>query len=121
MLSTVDLNSTGQAAFTTSALALGSNTIAAIFTPTRDFSGGSSTALSQVVNAAPLEATATRVTSSNGASSVGQAVTFTAIVAPTGQRHPGGNVTFTVDGQPRAAVRCRGRTAWMRRASRSGR
>ena len=104
VLSTVDLNSTGQATFTTSALALGSNTITAVFTPTGDFSGGSSTALSQVVNAAPLEATATRVTSSNGASSVGQAVTFTAFVTTTGPGTPGGTVTFTIDGQPQPPV-----------------
>ncbi len=101
---TVDLNSSGQATFTTAALALGSNTITAVFTATGDFSGGSSTPLSQVVNAAPLEATATRVTSSNDASSVGQAVTFTAFVTATGTSTPGGTVTFTIDGKPQPPV-----------------
>ena len=60
--------------------------------------------MSQVVNAAPLEATATRVTSSNGASSVGEAVTFTAFVTSTGTSTPGGTVTFTIDGQPQPPV-----------------
>jgi hypothetical protein len=60
--------------------------------------------LTQTVNATQLEATATRVTSSNGASSVGQAVTFTAFVTTTGTGTPGGTVTFTIDGQPQPPV-----------------
>ncbi len=104
VLMTSALDASGKATFTTSALAVGSNSITAVYTPTGYFLGSPSTALTQVVSATPLEATATRVTSSNGASSVGQAVTFTAFVTTTGTGTPGGTVTFTIDGQPQPPV-----------------
>ena len=109
-LETVALDASGQATFTTSTLAQGSDVIVAVYTPAGDFQG-SSTTLDQTVNAAmtlpfpthiPMPVTtSTQVTSST----VGQAVTFTAtVVAASGTGTPTGTVIFTIDGQARTPV-----------------
>ncbi len=94
VLGTGTLDSSGRATFTTTALALGSDAITAVYTPTGNFRGRSSMALRQVVNAAPLAATATKVTSSDDASTLGQAVTFMAVVTSSAAGTPTGTVTW---------------------------
>jgi large repetitive protein len=81
----------GQATFTTSALAAGSHTISTTFTPA---SGTPSTAtLTQTVNTA-ASATSTAVTSSASPSGPAQSVTFTATISSSSGT-PTGTVTFT--------------------------
>jgi hypothetical protein len=102
-LESVALDATGQATFTTSTLAQGSDAITAVFAATGNFLASSSAPLTQVVNPVPLQATATQIASSANPSTVGQSVTFTAIVAATGGAGtPIGTVTFTIDGQAQA-------------------
>jgi Bacterial Ig-like domain (group 3) len=90
-LSTVNLTS-GQAAFTTSLLAVGSHDIQATYNgdATFDVSTGS---LTQIVNSPNTISTTTTIVSSKNPSTIGQAVTFTATVSGTGGT-PTGSVTF---------------------------
>ncbi len=104
VLSTSPLDSAGKATFTTSALATGSDLIAASYTPTGDFLDSPPQTVTQTVSAAPLETTATQLTSSANPSTLGQSVTFTAVVTTTGSGTPGGHVTFTIDGKAQTAV-----------------
>ena len=76
----------------------------AVYVPSGNFLGSPSNTLAQVVNAAPLAATATKLSSSANPATVGQAVTFTAVVNSAGAGTPVGNVTFTIDGGPQAPV-----------------
>jgi len=59
----------------------------------------------QTVSAGNLQATTTTLTSSLDPSTVGQEVTFTAVVSPGASAGtPAGSVTFTVDGTPETPV-----------------
>ena len=88
ILATVALDSTGQALFTTSALAPGNHTIRAVYSGDTRFRSSSSSLAQTVVSS-----TTTTLTSSPNPSTMGQTVTFTAIVsAPTGT--PRGTVVF---------------------------
>ncbi|HYL76326.1 MAG TPA: Ig-like domain repeat protein [Bryobacteraceae bacterium] len=93
--------SAGVASFTTSALALGNHTITTSYGGDGNFNGstGSLTGNPQVVNKAN---TTTAVTSSQNPSVFGQAVTFTATVAPVapGAGTATGTVTFLDGGSP---------------------
>jgi subtilisin-like proprotein convertase family protein len=82
----------GQAAFTTSSLAIGTHPISAIFNATATLATSTHT-VSQVVN--PLGATITALTSSLNPSVTGQSVTFTATVTSGGSPVLVGTVTFT--------------------------
>ena len=78
------VNGIDQATFTTSALALGSHSLTAVYGGDGTFAGSSSMPLTQTVS---LKSTSTTVISSANPSSVGQAVTFTAtVVSPLGAR-----------------------------------
>jgi len=79
-----------QATFTTSALTLGSHSITAVYGGDTNFTTSTSPALTQNV----LQATTTAVTSTQNPSVVGQSVTFTATVTPSGAGTPTGTVTF---------------------------
>jgi hypothetical protein len=103
-LGTGTLDSSGQTSFTTTTLAPGSEAITAVYTPTGNFQGSSSTTLTQIVNAPALAATATQVTSSADPSTVGQSVTFTAVVTSSASGTPTGTVSFTIDGQEEPPV-----------------
>jgi hypothetical protein len=85
----------GVATFTTAALSAANHTITTSYTGDGNFNGsaGSLTGNPQVVN---KDNTTTAVTSSLNPSSIGQAVTFTATVAPVapGTGTPSGTVTF---------------------------
>jgi hypothetical protein len=88
----------GQATKSTTALAVGSHSVAAVFSGDAGFNGSTGTlAAAQVVNKAT---TTTSVTSSVNPSVFGQPVTFTATVAPVvpGSGSPGGSVQFSVGG-----------------------
>jgi len=88
----------GQATKSTTALAVGSYAVAAVFSGDAGFNGSTGTlAVAQVVNKA---GTTTSVTSSVNPSVFGQPVTFTATVAPVapGSGTPGGSVQFSVGG-----------------------
>ncbi len=98
-LGTVDLNSQGQAAWTTtSPLAVGSHDIKATYNGDSDFTTSSAT-LTQTVG---QDSTTTTITSSLNSSVYGQSVTFTAAVSAVapGSGTPTGTVTFTNDGTP---------------------
>jgi hypothetical protein len=85
--SPVALSGAGKATFTTSTLAAGAHSIVASYGGDSNFTGSTSTVLTQNVQAA----TSTALTSSLNPSAFGQAVTFTATV--TGAT-PTGTVTF---------------------------
>ena len=88
------LDSTGAATLATSALTQGTHSITARYSGDGKYHTSTSSALSQVVNAA-LVSTTTAVASSANPSTVGQSVTFTATVTPTsGTTVPTGTVTF---------------------------
>ncbi len=91
----VTLNN-GIATYPTGTLALGTHTIAAVYTPaTGDFTG-SNGSVGQTVNTI---GTTTTITSSANPSAFMQSVTFTATVAQTaGTTQPTGTVQFSIDG-----------------------
>jgi hypothetical protein len=94
LASSVTLNGSDQATFTTSSLAVGNHTITASYSGGTSFSAstGDDTAAPQVVNKA---STTTTLASAPNPSTSGQTVTFTATVAPVA---PGtGTPTGTVD------------------------
>ena len=83
----------GIATFTTSALAVGSHSITALYGGDASFAASTSATFSQTVNKAASTAT---VSSSAPSSAYGQVVTFTATVTAVapGAGTPGGTVTF---------------------------
>jgi hypothetical protein len=78
------------ASFTTTALAVGSHAITAVYSGDGNYTASTSAPLTQQVNPAP---STTTLTSSGSPSQVGQSVTFTATVKGAGPR-PTGTVTF---------------------------
>jgi hypothetical protein len=105
ILESVMLNTSGQATFTTSTLALGSDAITAVYAGSGNFLASSSAPVMQAVNPLPVQATTTHVASSIDPATIGEAVTFAAIVAPaSGPGTPTGTVTFSIDGQAQMPV-----------------
>lgn len=86
------VNSSGQAAYTTSSLAGGSHSITAQYGGDSSFNSATSSALTQTVNAPPT-ATVT-LTSSSSTAEAGQTVTFTTTVSGNRSTTPTGNVSF---------------------------
>jgi Bacterial Ig-like domain (group 3) len=89
--------SSGQAVYPTSALAVGTHDITAVYGGDADFVQSTSSSLMQIVNQAPPAptSTTTAVSSSKNPSTYGDSVTFTATVTPTtGSGTPTGTVTF---------------------------
>jgi alpha-tubulin suppressor-like RCC1 family protein len=87
--------SAGSASFSTSSLSGGSHSVTADYAGDATFSGSTSPAVTQVVNAPTTVGTTTSLTSSPNPSTLGQAVTLTARVLPTsGSAVPTGSVTF---------------------------
>ncbi len=94
-----------KAQLTTSTLSAGSHTVSASYSGDKNVSASSGSLLSQTVNAPALQASTTTLESSHDPSTLGQAVTFTAVVtAGSYQRTPTGTVTFTIDGQAQSPV-----------------
>ena len=85
--------SSGKASFKTSSLAVGSQSITAVYGGDGNFTTSTSAALSQTVQ---LDATTTKLTSSANPSIFGRSVTFTATVnaSSPGSGKPSGTVTF---------------------------
>lgn len=88
------LNASGVATFTTSTLSVGSHTITVQYAGSTNFSGSTSSTITQEIVSA---STTTTLTSSTNPSPFGSSVTFTATVA-SGGAVPTGTVTFIVDG-----------------------
>ncbi|MBV9494722.1 MAG: Ig-like domain repeat protein [Acidobacteria bacterium] len=87
----VPLGPNGVATFTTSSLAAGTHSINARYSGDNNNYNATSEAIDQVVGAAALTPTTTTISSSMNPSTVGQPVTFTATVSPTGAT---GTVSF---------------------------
>jgi hypothetical protein len=81
----------GKATFTTSSLAVGSHSIAAIYGGSTNFNSSSSAALSETIAKANSSAS---LTASVNPAGVGQAVTFTATIRSATSGTPTGTVTF---------------------------
>lgn len=91
ILGTATVDGSGQAIFSTAALAVGSQTITALYSGDATY-GDSAAFLTQTVN---LSATTSSLTSSVNPSQLNQSVTFTDTVTPQGNSAtPTGNVTF---------------------------
>jgi hypothetical protein len=93
-LVTLLLNS-GQASYTTSSFAVGSDNMTAAYSGDSNFASSTSPVLKQVVNKV---ATTTTVTSSSNLSTVGQPVTFTATISSSGGAPPNGEVVTFKNG-----------------------
>jgi hypothetical protein len=95
VLATVALSASGQASFSTTALAAGTHHITANYAGDGNFAA-SVAALDEVVRANSLTASVTALASSASSAVVGQAVTLTATVTPalTGSAKPTGKVVF---------------------------
>jgi Bacterial Ig-like domain (group 3)/Right handed beta helix region len=90
-LGTGTVNSNGQATFTTSALAVGSHSITAVYGGNTSYDGSTSSALSQTID----QATSTTSVSTSAATiTYGQSVTFTATVTSSTGIAATGTVTF---------------------------
>jgi hypothetical protein len=97
-----------EAQFVTSTLAAGQHTVSAAYSGDANVSPSSASMPTQVVNAPNAATTTTTVASSLSPSTVGQQVTFTAVVSPgSGSGAPSGTVTFTIDGKSQAPVSLR--------------
>ena len=91
----VVLSSLRTAVCVTSLLAVGTDSIKAVYSGNGNYVTSSSAALSQVVN---KTASATTLASSLNPSTAGQSVTFTATITPTGPPTPTGTVSFSSNG-----------------------
>jgi hypothetical protein len=91
-----NLNSAGQATYTTSSLNQGSHSITAVYSSDSNYAASTSSLLTEVVNAPPLAATITTLTSSANPAITGQSILFSAAVAGTVSNvpNPTGTVTF---------------------------
>ena len=88
-----------EARFLTLTLAAGAHSVTAAYSGNANVSGSSGSLPTQTVNAPNLLPTTTSLVSSLNPSTVGQQVTFTAVVSPgTSPGTPTGTVTFTIDG-----------------------
>ncbi|MHC5537146.1 Ig-like domain repeat protein [Singulisphaera rosea] len=95
ILGTVPVSATGGATLTLPALPAGSYQIAAFYSGDPNYEAVITPTTTQTVTTTPA-VTSTTLTSSQGVATVGQAVTFTAIVSPNGPGLPipSGSVTF---------------------------
>jgi N-acetylneuraminic acid mutarotase len=105
-LSTVTLSG-GKATYATSALTKGTASITAVYAGDTNFTGSTSTAVSQVV----MAATVTALTASPAPAAFGQSVTLTATVTSTSNGVPTGKVTFNSGTTMLGIVNLTGNTA----------
>jgi Concanavalin A-like lectin/glucanases superfamily/Bacterial Ig-like domain (group 3) len=87
------VNATGVATFSIAGLGQGGHAISAVYGGDANYTGSTSSVLTQIVNAAS-RATTTVVTSSSSPSVFGQNVTFSATINPHSGPVPTGTVTF---------------------------
>ena len=94
-----------EAQFVTSTLTAGSHTVTAAYSGDTNVSPSSGSLPTQTVSERNLQATTTTLSSSLVAATVGQEVTFTAVVSPGASAGTAtGTVTFTIDGTPETPV-----------------
>ena len=99
------VGASGDAAFSTSTLSEGLHTVSASYSGDSNVSASSGSLPTQSVQAPALLPSTTTLESSHDPSTLGQAVTFTAVVtAPSYEGTPSGKVTFTIDGQAQTPV-----------------
>lgn len=84
----------GRATLATSSLSTGSHSITAVYGGDSNFSGSTSAALSQTVTGNTGGTTSASVSGSPNPATVGETVTFTTTVRPSGSGTPTGTVTF---------------------------
>ena len=88
----------GLASFSTASLSTGDHSITASYSGSADFAASTSSVLTQSI---VLSASSTSITASVNPSTIGQSVTFGAVVSPTGSVPPGGlptGLVFFFDG-----------------------
>jgi uncharacterized repeat protein (TIGR03803 family) len=93
-IGSASLNSSGVAVLNFTGLAVGSDSLTAIYQGLPPLEGSTSNTVTQVVH----PGTTTSVTSTPNPSTVGQSVTITASVGPSGPPLPTGTVSFTSNG-----------------------
>jgi CSLREA domain-containing protein len=94
-----------EAQFVTSTLTAGEHSVSATYSGDTNVSGSSESLFTQIVNKPNLPPTTTTLGSSLDRSTVGQQVTFTAVVSPgRAKGTPAGTVTFTIDGHAEPPV-----------------
>jgi hypothetical protein len=96
-----------EAELVTSMLEIGQHTVTAEYSGDTSFNPSSGSLPTQTVIAAPLQSTETTISSSSDPSTVGESVTFTALVTPRAAGGaPSGMVIFAIDGitEPPAPV-----------------
>ncbi len=94
-----------EAQYVSSTLAAGQHSVTAAYSGDTNVSPSSGSLPTQAVNSPNLQSTTTTLTSSLNPSTVGQQVTFMAVVtAPGFTGTPTGTVTFTIDGQVQTPV-----------------
>jgi hypothetical protein len=94
-----------EAQFVTSTLATEQHSVSATYSGDSNVTGSSGSLPTQVVSRSNLPPTTTTIGSSLNPSTVGQMVTFTAVVSPgTARGTPVGTVTFTIDGHAEPPV-----------------
>ncbi len=94
-----------EAQYVTSTLTAGQHSVTAAYSGDANVSPSNGSLPTQTVSAGNLKATTTTLTSSLDPSTVGQELTFTAVVSPGATAGtPTGSVTFTVDGTPETPV-----------------
>jgi parallel beta-helix repeat protein len=88
-----------EAQFTTSTIGVGPHSVTAAYSGDTSFNPSSGSLPTQTVIAAPLQSTETTISSSSDPSTVGESVTFTALVTPQAAGGaPAGMVVFAIDG-----------------------
>jgi hypothetical protein len=107
-LASVTLSSTGQATYTTVALAIGSHSISAFYSGDANFSGSTSSVLTQNVNQA---GSTISLGSSTSAAVYSQPITFTTVVTVQNGGAATGTVTFKDGSTPLGNVPLSGNTA----------
>jgi hypothetical protein len=94
LLGTIAVNSSGIATFTSSSLPAGALSLTAVYSGNVGFGASTSTAVSEMVNAAGATATITTLTASPNPLADGQPATLTATVTPAPTGSPAGIVSF---------------------------
>jgi hypothetical protein len=111
MLDTVILDTSGAAAFTITALSLGTHTITAQYGGDANYNAGTSPAIDQEVSKAGKATTTITVASSANPVPVGRPATFTALVNSATGGTPTGTVTFRDGGTILGTVTLQGGSA----------
>jgi Bacterial Ig-like domain (group 3)/Beta-propeller repeat len=97
------VNGQDAATLTLDALTTGNHVVTAVYDGDGSFAASSSNAVNVTINAPVPTPTTTTLTASPTSADLGQPVTFTAIVASSGESLATGGVTFSIDGAAQSA------------------